>query len=239
MLICAFFCRKDDENILREIGCKDSKTMTPKRRERIFEEICAHPKLGFTAKAISPHFISHSAFQKPKYNLNTMSIDTGVELTQNPKHALIDSIFADMIGNNLVYENELKLNFPKSNIVVQPKADSKYLVVGAASICAKVIRDHILTNWRFPENINNRNFGSGYTSDKITIDWLNDVIDPQTGFPNIVRYSWSTCKKIIANKAPLLIRKSDATLVKPHTSRKRKNTSSTPENQKLKFKSID
>ncbi|KAF1741940.1 hypothetical protein MXB_4989, partial [Myxobolus squamalis] len=101
-----------------------------------------------------------------------------------------------------------------------------------------VIRDHMLINWRFPEKINNRNFGSGYTSDKITIDWLNDVIDPQTGVPNIVRYSWSTCKSIIAKKAPLLIRKPDSILVKPNTTRKRKKSPSAPANQKLKFKSI-
>jgi ribonuclease H2 subunit A len=52
------------------------------------------------------------------------------------------------------------------NITVSKKADSLYPVVSAASIVAKVTRDHRLRNWEFKETdltISNK-FGSGYPS---------------------------------------------------------------------------
>jgi len=55
--------------------------------------------------------------------------------------------------------------FPDIEITVEKKADSKFPIVSAASICAKVCRDKVLSNWKFKENPEmDRNFGSGYTS---------------------------------------------------------------------------
>jgi ribonuclease H2 subunit A len=53
---------------------------------------------------------------------------------------------------------------------VSEKADSKFKVVSAASICAKVTRDYEIENWKFIENIQNmdKNYGSGYPSDPMT-----------------------------------------------------------------------
>lgn len=57
--------------------------------------------------------------------------------------------------------------FPQLDIVVEKKADSKFPIVSAASICAKVCRDKAVSEWRFKENPDiERNYGSGYTSGK-------------------------------------------------------------------------
>jgi len=49
---------------------------------------------------------------------------------------------------------------------VDKKADSKYKPVSAASVCAKVARDHALKEWTFPEGSNviigPNGWGSGY-----------------------------------------------------------------------------
>lgn len=58
----------------------------------------------------------------------------------------------------------------KVKFTVSEKADSKYKVVSAASICAKVTRDFEIENWQFIEKIEkiDSNYGSGYPSDPNT-----------------------------------------------------------------------
>jgi ribonuclease H2 subunit A len=56
--------------------------------------------------------------------------------------------------------------FPDLKFKVDKKADSKYKPVSAASVCAKVARDHALKDWTFPEGSNvtvgPKGWGSGY-----------------------------------------------------------------------------
>ena len=75
-------------------------------------------------------------------------------------------IYVDTVGTPEKYQAKLKQLFPGIDITVSKKADSLYPIVSAASICAKVIRDHILKYWTPVEkdlNMSNK-FGSGYPS---------------------------------------------------------------------------
>ena len=40
-------------------------------------------------------------------------------------------------------------------------------------------------------------FGSGYPGDPVTVAWLKDHLDPLFGYPSIVRFSWSTCERLL------------------------------------------
>lgn len=127
----------------------------------------------------------------------------------------------DTVGPPESYQRKLSEKFPGILIKVAKKADSLYPCVSAASICAKVTRDGILKNWVFAEkgmeNIS-REMGSGYPSgnvkfyflplDKLvlifncyadpnTVNWLKKTIDPVFGYPNIIRFSWGTCEKLL------------------------------------------
>lgn len=58
-------------------------------------------------------------------------------------------------------------------IIVESKADFNHPVVSAASICAKVTRDHVLADWKFQEPKEfNKEYGCGYPGDPKTKDWL-------------------------------------------------------------------
>jgi ribonuclease HII len=77
-------------------------------------------------------------------------------------------------------------------IVSEHKADLKYPVVSAASILAKVERDKKISEL---QNIYG-NIGCGYPSDKTTVDFLRHCIIASGDYPEFVRKSWQTAKRI-------------------------------------------
>ena len=48
-------------------------------------------------------------------------------------------IYVDTVGDPGKYQEKLKQLFPSIDITVAKKADADYQIVGAASICAKVV----------------------------------------------------------------------------------------------------
>jgi ribonuclease H2 subunit A len=90
---------------------------------------------------------------------------------------------------------------------------SSYLTIISSCMVAikvaKVVRDRMIVNGKFTEaQLNQRNvpmkFGSGYPSDPICKDWINNngMIDPIFTFPSIVRFSWAPIKKLLQSKTP-------------------------------------
>ena len=79
-------------------------------------------------------------------------------------------VYVDALGNTTTYERYLSNLFPGISFTVTAKADSKYKIVGAASIAAKVTRDAWVTGWAFEEHESNPHYvwpderGSGYPS---------------------------------------------------------------------------
>lgn len=112
-------------------------------------------------------------------------------------------VFVDTVGDPNKYRAKLLQQFPALEITVKPKADALFPVVSAASIFAKVTRDALLRNWEFPEKgvTYERHFGSGYTGDPITVDWLSKHCDYVFGFPSLIRFSWATTKRALDSKS--------------------------------------
>lgn len=138
--------------------------------------------------------------RRTKYNLNQMSHDTAIGLIRNVLKSGVNlqEVYVDTVGDPGKYQKKLELEFPELQITVKAKADALFPIVSAASICAKVARDRVIQSWTFIESIDFPvEYGSGYPADPATKKWLAAIVDRVFGFPQFVRFSWSTCKDIL------------------------------------------
>ena len=72
------------------------------------------------------------------------------------------------------------------------RADSRFVVVSAASILAKVSRDRAIMKLRKDHDL-----GSGYPSDPVTVKFVKKYYKKNKIMPNFVRKSWKPVQKII------------------------------------------
>jgi ribonuclease H2 subunit A len=169
MVYSVAFTPVSKKDQLKDIGFDDSKVLTAVQREQLFDKIQLEGEwIGWSVHALSPQDISESMLRVNKYNLNAMAHDTTINLIKKvlEQGINIEQIYVDTVGPPDKYQIKLKEIFPGIQITVAKKADSIYPIVSAASICAKVIRDDILSNWEFVESrlsVSNA-FGSGYPS---------------------------------------------------------------------------
>lgn len=136
-----------------------------------------------------------------------MSHDTAIDLIKSIelKGIPIAKIYIDTVGPAVKYKEKLQRFFPKYEFTVAEKADSKYPIVSAASVCAKVMRDRIVQNWKYAEHaslyLDAFKLGSGYPADPDTKKFLEDTVDPVFGYSTLARFSWSTITKALEKHA--------------------------------------
>ena len=158
-------------------------------------------------------------------NLNKISHDTAIDLINKVKACGINvkRVILDTVGLPHKYKEilEKKLNDSTLEIIVESKADFTYPVVSASSICAKVTRDRVLAEWKFPENKEfESDYGCGYPSDPKAKSWLIRNYDNVFGYPNLVRFSWKTCYAVLEKNEVNIewfdkIEEDDSTFKKP------------------------
>ncbi|KAJ2655547.1 hypothetical protein IW148_006011 [Coemansia sp. RSA 1199] len=210
MVYATCFCRESYYAQLSSIGFADSKQLTETQRDQLFAKLqttSVQQHTGWSIRCISPQDISHCMLRRTKYSLNALAHDATIQLIRDAldRGVRISKVFVDTVGPPQSYQKKLQDLFPKIEITVAKKADSLYPIVSAASICAKVTRDAHLSNWVFAEqwlqNKLSKEYGSGYPGDPKTIKWLRDSVDQVFGYPGIIRFSWSTCVKLLEERA--------------------------------------
>lgn len=200
------FCPLSEDGLPKALGCADSKALTEEKRNEIFEKICeSSDKIGWAVEVIAPNSICNNMLSRQKHSLNQVSMDSAIHLTKMAIEAGVNvkHIYVDTVGPPEKYQTYLKSIFTNCDVTVAKKADSLYPIVSAASICAKVARDHALSVWKFQEGLDlkSEDFGSGYPADPVTKQFLQNYCDPVFGFPQLVRFSWSTAADILDKKA--------------------------------------
>ncbi len=192
MVMCGVVIDEKDEFKLAAIGVKDSKLLTPLSRERIHKKIIGLVK-DFKLEIISPEEID-AALQSATLNLNWLEARKSADIINylNPDKVILDC----PSPNCRVYTFYVKKHLKNKKIEVkgEHKADMKYLVVGAASIIAKVIRDQKIEEIKKEIGID---FGSGYIADERTLNFLKRY---HTKYPHIFRKEWAPFKKVLQEK---------------------------------------
>eukprot|EP00466_Bigelowiella_natans_P001712 jgi/Bigna1/89782/estExt_fgenesh1_pg.C_550083 len=209
------YCPKKMQELLKTLGfaefrkptnewlLADSKVLSEEQREKLFALIKATKALGWKVDVISPEEISDVMLRPQKQSLNQLSHNSAMSLVRQAldEGVNVTEVFVDTVGPPDSYRAKLERNFPGIEFTVTSKADSKFPIVSAASICAKVVRDHALDGWTYIEEEKpNNDFGCGYPGDENTKRWLKENFDPVFGFPSLVRFSWSTARNIVEEK---------------------------------------
>ncbi|XP_063826395.1 ribonuclease H2 subunit A [Ostrinia nubilalis] len=203
------YCPVNQKSVLEALGCADSKALTEEKRDDIFSKMLTEEdslnNVGWAADIISPNYISNSMYKRAKHSLNEVSMNSAIELIKQVADAgaNITEVYVDTVGPPEKYQAKLSEIFPKYKITVAKKADSIYPIVSAASIVAKVTRDHALKVWQFQEGLemDHKEFGSGYPGDPLTKKFIREQIDNVFGYPLLVRFSWSTAELMLQEKA--------------------------------------
>ena len=174
--------------MIENLGFKDSKLLTPKKRKELFELI--KKNYQYAIEIIEPEKIDEYR-RKNKLNiLNRKSFEKVISKL-NPKIAYVDAAdvneerFGREIKNNLTNDND-------TDVISMHKADSKIPVVAAASIVAKQTREIEIE--KLKEKIGD--FGSGYPSDTRTIKFLKSYFHDNLKWPSGTRKSWKTVERI-------------------------------------------
>ncbi|XP_057310865.1 ribonuclease H2 subunit A-like isoform X2 [Hydractinia symbiolongicarpus] len=198
------FCPISMKEKLADLGFADSKTINEENRDRLLAVIEENKDyIGWAVKVICPTQISNDMLRRTKITLNELSHNAAIELVQKSvaSAANIREMYVDTVGDATKYQAKLSQIFPDITVKVTPKADALFPVVSAASICAKVARDRCLKKWIFSEGEFPEEYGCGYPSDPKTKKWLKDITDPVFGYPQFVRFSWSTCSNLLEKDA--------------------------------------
>jgi ribonuclease HII len=190
MVICGVLFDPEVISELEKIGAKDSKALSPSRRRSLSERI-----RSLAAKVeISSVSAANIDKRRKRTTLNEIEVAEFVSVVKalKPQKVYLDAadVKAERFGNKI---GEMSgLTAMGAVIVSEHKADSKYPIVSAASILAKVERDRIIEEMHREYG----DFGSGYPSDPKSIKFVKNLVESGRKLPPIVRKSWDSIRKI-------------------------------------------
>jgi len=176
---------------LENIGVRDSKKLSKEKRIKLFPIIIENSELVLISR-LTPSQLDEENINKLELNTVCRLIKESISIVNTINEIYIDA-FAN--PNKLLHyvNSNCIINNRNINIHIEHRADTKYVVVGAASIVAKVLRDTHIDNLKKVYG----DFGSGYPSDKKTIEWLRNYYAKHNALPPIVRKSWSTITRVL------------------------------------------
>lgn len=188
MVICGVCFTQSNLFYLSEIGAKDSKKLSAKKRHelaKLIKEKChSYEIIVISAKDIDA---------RGKITLNRLEELKMAEIINKLKPDKIYIDAADVNEDRFGKSIKKLINYDSKEIVSKHKADDIYPIVSAGSIIAKDKRDSLIDELKEKYG----EIGSGYTSDTKTTDFLREWIKKHKKAPEFARKTWATTKKII------------------------------------------
>ena len=186
LVIAGVSVKKSKIRKLSAMGVRDSKKLTPLAREKLYKKIIDFVDDYYVAR-IHPRTIDRNVIQH-KLNFLEAKYMAKVISKLKPTVSYVDS--CDV--NPLRFGKEISRLSNNSKIRSYHHADSRFVIVSAASILAKVNRDRAIAKLR-----KNHDLGSGYPSDSKTINFVADWISKEQEIPSFVRKSWKPVQTLL------------------------------------------
>ncbi|MBS3069076.1 ribonuclease HII [Candidatus Micrarchaeota archaeon] len=193
MVIGLAAIEQSGEHSLRKIGVRDSKKLSPQKRQELFPQVrklCKTTHIEISAQELT--------LLMDKYSLNeieAIKIAEEINAADYPKGTLIYIDSPDNIPTNFTKRIEKYLK-SHHKIISQNKADDLHLIVGAASIVAKVTRDGRIEEIKKEIGFD---FNSGYTSDPQTMEFVRrHLADAKLG--KYLRHKWRTIGNLMQKR---------------------------------------
>ncbi len=199
LVMAAFAVPKERELELKAAGARDSKELTPQKREELAKT------LGAIGKYVTRHVSASeiNAAMLKKKSLNELEAEIIAELLDafvlglQKKGSTINTIYVDSPDPvPRKYEQRIRKhakNLAKIKIVSDNHSENKYPCVAAASIMAKTERDFELE--KIHKIFKNEEIGCGYTHDKATIAFVRRHLHDEKLAPYL-RTQWKTVKNM-------------------------------------------
>jgi ribonuclease HII len=182
----------DDDTVLRSIKVKDSKQLTPVKRDELALEIRRNARVEveiIEAVRLDEMMAIES--------LNDIEVRAFASIISTMKADLVyaDACDVDPKRFSRNIRGHLKYN---PQMVCEHKADERYPVVSAASIIAKTVRDRRVKEIGMELG---QSIGSGYAHDEVSLAFLENWIKEKGDVPPHTRRTWETAKrKLSASK---------------------------------------
>ena len=186
LVVAAIAIEKSQINKLSKIGVKDSKKLSAKARDSLYKQIIKIVDDYQISKA-TPRQIDLAVNEHKLNNLESVHMAKVIQKL-SPSVSYVDSCDVNAVR----FGKELA-KICNSKIKSYHHADSKFVVVSAASIIAKVTRDRAIAKLAKENPV-----GSGYPSDPKTIKFVKDWFSKNGQIPEFVRKSWAPSKLIMS-----------------------------------------
>ena len=193
LVVGGFAVDGDRDRELRQLGVRDSKKLTPTRREEIRSGLT---DVG-TCWAVPLHPLEIDRWVSGG-RLNQLEARTFAEIVRASR---ADRAYVDACDVNAPRFGRLvsRLSASRTQVISRHRADDEFLIVGAASIVAKVARDRSI---RELEAQCGRTLGSGYPSDPTTIESVRWLLgEGAASMPEQIRQSWATTQRLKAERS--------------------------------------
>lgn len=188
LVVAGISIEKSKVEELTHLGVKDSKKLSPSAREYLYKKIIRLVDDYSVSKA-TPKIIDDSVARHQLNHLEAVHMARVIKKL-GPSVSYVDS--CDV--NPERFGREITKMSKTGKIKSYHHADSKFVVVSAASIVAKVTRDRAIEKIGklYP-------IGSGYPSDSRTVKFVREWFLAHGQMPVFVRKSWAPVRLILAS----------------------------------------
>lgn len=190
LVVAGIAIEKSQIKKLTELGVRDSKKLTPLARENLYKKIT---KLvdDYAVLKISPKQVDAYVLKHQLNHLEAVCMAKIIKKLE-PSISYVDSCDVNAARFGYVLTELTKTGKIKS----YHHADSRFVVVSAASIVAKVTRDRVIAKLNKKYDL-----GSGYPSDAKTVQFVKDWFYKHGQLPDFIRKSWAPVKLVVKNYA--------------------------------------